>query len=239
MRSREFDAAGAVRTSFGPGARDAAAKRIALIAALALFGGLAACSSLERSRDLADPRVSGQTLALQVCSNCHGVDGHSVSPNFPNLAGQTEEYFVGQLKGFKSHNRADPAGFEYMWGISKHLTDDQIKGLAAYYAKQRPRPNEAGDPKLAAAGRDIFTKGVEDKEVPACTSCHGEAGQGNGQFPRIADQHGDYLVKQLNVFQRTDERPEGSIMKTVAHGLTPDHMAAVAAYLQSLPVTAP
>jgi cytochrome c553 len=53
-------------------------------------------------------------------------------------------------------------------------------------------------------------------------------------FPRLAGQHADYLVKQLVVFQRTDERPEGSIMKTVAHEMTPQNVTDVAAYLQSL-----
>ena len=33
--------------------------------------------------------------------------------------------------------------------------------------------------------------------------------------------HADYLVKQLSVFQRTDERTDGAIMRTVAHELTP------------------
>ena len=29
-----------------------------------------------------------------------------------------------------------------------------------------------------------------------------------GHSPRIAHQHADYIVKQLEVFQRTDQRPE-------------------------------
>jgi cytochrome c553 len=44
-----------------------------------------------------------------------------------------------------------------------------------------------------------------------------------------------YLVKQLTVFQRTDERPEGNIMKTVAHELTQENIIDVAAYLQAMP----
>jgi cytochrome c553 len=56
-------------------------------------------------------------------------------------------------------------------------------------------------------------------------------------FPRLAGQHADYLVKQLLVFQRTDERPEGSIMKTVAHELSPANIGDVAAYVQSLGAT--
>lgn len=98
---------------------------IALIVAAALE--CAGCANPERSRDLANPAVSAVTLAQQVCSNCHGLKGNSESPNFPNLAGQTETYFAAQLRGFKSHGRRDPAGFEYMWGLSRNLTEEQIE----------------------------------------------------------------------------------------------------------------
>ena len=204
-----------------------------LMAAAALSAG---CANPERSRNLADPQVSATTLAQQVCSNCHGVTGTSVSPNFPNLAGQVELYFVAQLNGFKSHRRQDPAGFEYMWGISRSLNDDQIKGLADYYAGQSPmRQAFEGDRSRLDAGKRIFEAGVADKAVPACAGCHGDKGQGLVTSPRLAGQHADYLAKQLIVFQRTDDRPEGSIMKTVAHALTRQNIDDVAAYLQALP----
>jgi cytochrome c553 len=66
-------------------------------------------------------------------------------------------------------------------------------------------------------------------------ACHGNAAQGNDTFPRLAGQHADYVVKQLTVFQRTDERPEGAIMKTIAHELSRDDIENVAAFLQALP----
>ena len=202
-------------------------------AAVALSAG---CANPERSRDLANPNVSATTLAQQVCSNCHGMTGSAVSPNFPNLAGQMAPYFVAQLNGFKSRGRHDPAGFEYMWGLSRSLTEDQIKGLAAYYAAQTldAQPLE-GDRRRLEAGKALFETGVADKGVPACSTCHGPKGEGNATFPRLAGQHADYLVKQLVVFQRTDERPEGSIMKTVAHELTGQNIQDVAGYLQALP----
>ena len=205
-----------------------------LVAAAAAIS--AGCAYPERSRNLADPAVSAVTMAQQVCSNCHGMTGSSVSPNFPNLAGQTEPYFVAQLNGFKSHGRRDPAGYEYMWGLSRSLTDDQIVGLAAFYAGQSPVVQVIeGDRSRLEAGKSIFASGVADKSVPACSTCHGPEGKGNATFPRLAGQHADYLVKQLLVFQRTDERPEGSIMKTVAHDLTPQNMQDVAGYLQAMP----
>jgi cytochrome c553 len=203
-------------------------------ATVALAG--AGCADLGRSRNTADPRVTATTLAEQVCSNCHGLTGSAVSPNFPNLAGQSEPYFIAQLSGFRSHGRRDPAGFEYMWGLSRGLTDEQIKGLAAYYAAQTPeRQPFEGDRDRLDAGKTIFDNGITTKGVPACASCHGAAAEGKATFPRLAGQHRDYLAKQLLVFQRTDERPEGSIMKTVAHELTRQDIEDVAGYLQALP----
>jgi cytochrome c553 len=194
------------------------------------------CANPERSRDLANPNVSATTLAQQVCSNCHGVNGNASSPNFPNLAGQLEPYVIAQLNAFRSHGRRDPAGFEYMWGLSRSLTDDQIKGLAAYYASQAPASQAIeGDRSRIEAGKSIFETGVADKGVPACSGCHGSQGQGNGTYPRLAGQHADYIVKQLVVFQRTEERPGGKTMKLVVHELTRQNIDDVAAYVQALP----
>src|SRR5215470_15050176 len=204
--------------------------KLAMLSALALCIAAAGCTNLPRSRALGNPDVDGKTLAEQVCSNCHGVTGTATSPNFPNLAAQQEEYVVLQLQGFHSQSRRDPAGYEYMWGISRNLTGKQIDELAAYFAAQQPRPQPVeGDPAQIAAGQPIFERGVPEKSIPPCGSCHGPEGHGNGKFPRIAGQHADYLVKQLTVFQRTDERPEGSIMKTVAHELTAENIVNVAA----------
>jgi len=203
-----------------------------------LAGGAAlstACADIERSRDLHNPKVSATTLAQQVCSNCHGQSGNATSPNFPNLAAQSEPYVTAQLNAFKSHGRRDPAGFEYMWGLSRSLSEDQIKGLAAYYAAQTPvRQPPEGDPSRNAAGKALFDSGAPAQGVPACAGCHGNLGQGLAAFPRLAGQHADYVIKQLQVFQRTDDRPEGSVMKTVAHALTPRDIADVAGYVQSL-----
>lgn len=203
---------------------------VAMLAALALAG----CANVERSRDTGNPSVAGKTLALQVCSNCHGVDGNSNSPNFPRLAAQPEPYLVTQLKSFRGHDRRDPAGFEYMWGLSRKLTDAQIDGIAAYFHDATARPNVAGSGVAAANGKAIFEHGLPDQHVPACASCHGENGEGHDQFPRLAGQHADYVRKQLVVFQRTDERPEGAVMKVVAHELAPMQITAVAEYVQGI-----
>jgi len=206
---------------------------ITVVLAAAAIG--AGCTTtLVRSRDLGNPNVPAKTLAEQVCSNCHNVDGNSINPTFPKLAEQQQEYIIGQLTMFRSHHRDDPPGFEYMWGISRSLTDAQIKGLAKYFSSQKSVPLAPGNPKLAAIGKQIFHDGLPAKGVPPCASCHGDHGQGNGLFPRIAYQHADYVIKQLNVFQRTNERPDGVVMKTITHSLDHKNMEAVAAYLRGM-----
>ena len=210
-------------------------KKVSITLALILAAIGAGCSTTgERSRNLADPSVSGKTLAQQVCSNCHNIDGNSVNPNFPKLSGQQKEYFASQLQEFKSHDRLDPAGFEYMWGLSRSLSDKQIDELAGYFAQQKNIADKPGNAAREAAGKVVFDQGVPAKNIPPCMVCHGPEATGNATFPRLAGQHADYIVKQLMVFQRTDERPKGAVMKNIAHDLTPDNIENVAAYLSTL-----
>lgn len=200
----------------------------------------AGCNTTGSSRNLADPAVPGKVLAQQVCSNCHGIDGNSINPTFPKLAGQQPEYIVSELKEFKSHDRSDPAGYQYMWGISRSLTDKQITELAAYFSSQKNKPDKSDNARLIAEGRDIFMHGIPDGHTPACATCHGAEGTGggNGVFPRIAGQHADYIAKQLRVFKDTNQRPDGTLMKVITNGIpksiTPEQIKAVSVYLSTI-----
>jgi len=64
------------------------------------------------------------------CAACHGADGISKAPNYPNLKGQKAAYVEKQLKAFKSGTRKDPT----MNAMAKPLSDADIANLAAYYA---------------------------------------------------------------------------------------------------------
>jgi cytochrome c553 len=204
---------------------------LVLVATIVLSVG---CSNIERSRNLANPQTPAAATAQQVCSNCHGMDGNSVSPNFPRLAGQPKGYLVAQLENFRSHRRSDPAGYEYMWGLTRSLTDGQIDGLADYFSVQTAQRNTAVDAALLPLGKQIFEQGVPANATPPCIACHGPRGQGLASFPRLAYQHFDYLVKQLHVFQETEGRP-GTPMKQVTHQMSGDEINAVSAYLQAFP----
>lgn len=174
----------------------------------------------------------GARLAAQLCAACHGVHGHSESPMFPRLNAQTPEYVVAQLKGFREHARGETDARSYMWAIASQLDDATILSLADYFSQQEAIPGAAGDAALLASGQEIFEHGVPDKGVPACASCHGAQAQGAGAFPRLAGQHQEYLLRQIEVF-KNGTRGNAPVMSAVAHTLNADQAKAVAAYLQS------
>lgn len=65
-----------------------------------------------------------------LCAGCHGPNGISQAPMYPNLAGQQEEYLVKATIAYKDGTRNDPT----MKAILDQLTDADIQNLAAYYA---------------------------------------------------------------------------------------------------------
>ena len=64
------------------------------------------------------------------CVACHGADGISAIPMYPNLKGQHAQYLSKQLKDFKSGARKDPV----MSPMAAPLSDQDIEDLSAYYA---------------------------------------------------------------------------------------------------------
>lgn len=192
----------------------------------------AAVALLASAADTALAQQDAKTLANGVCSACHGPSGHSISPVFPNLAGQQSAYIVLQLDAFRAHERGDPNARAYMWGMASQLADDTIKGLADYYASQKPAPGIAGDPKLIAEGKKIYTDGISQQNVPACASCHGQNAEGAGAFPRLGGQHADYLIAQLEGF-KSGTRANAPIMTNVVKTMSPEELRAAATYAAS------
>jgi cytochrome c553 len=193
------------------------------VACLLLAGGVA---------QAADNKVGEPELVRQECSGCHGARGISVSPMFPNLAGQTVQYLEAQLKAFRDHSRADPHAQAFMWGMAAQLGDDKIKEIAEYFSEQPPAPGGPAEPAEIAAGKMIFEEGIAKQDVPACMACHGDKGQGNEVFPRLAGQRRDYLERQLEAF--ASGLRQNDIMHANASHLTALQISQVAAFLSSL-----
>ena len=72
--------------------------------------------------------------AAQTCVACHGADGIGILPEYPNLAGQHDDYIENSLRGYRGGQRKNAV----MAGMAAALSDQDIQELAAYYSSQRP-----------------------------------------------------------------------------------------------------
>lgn len=84
---------------------------------------------LSASISMAGDVAAGKAKAAS-CAGCHGANGVSANPLWPNLAGQKDAYLAKQLKAFRDGSRTDPT----MSAMAKPLSDADIDNLAAYYS---------------------------------------------------------------------------------------------------------
>jgi len=69
---------------------------------------------------------------VTTCAACHGVDGKSTQPIYPNLAGQYANYLEQALKEYRAGARKNPI----MGAQAVSLSDADIRELSAYFAAQ-------------------------------------------------------------------------------------------------------
>jgi cytochrome c553 len=186
-----------------------------------------------RAQDTGSTASETVRRAVHLCDACHGGDGRSKEPVNPALAGQMPQYLQQQLKDFRLQSRSEANLSAYMWGVSALLDDATIQGLAEYYAARTPKPGQAGNPRLVAAGKRIYEQGIPARAVKACADCHGVAAEGEAGFPRLAGQHALYLARQLKLFKSSPLRRHGVLMKAESKSMSDAEIRAVAAFLQT------
>ena len=177
--------------------------------------------------------AAGQTKSV-TCAACHGVDGNSVTPTWPSLAGQSEAYIVRQLQAFRDQQRSDVG----MQQFASTLSDQDMHDIGAYFAAQTLQPKGA-DPQFVSLGEDIYRGGIPERGIAACIACHGPQGHGNpmAAFPRINGQHSAYLAKTLQEYAagtRRSDADKNQMMRNVAELLLEDEINALASYVQGL-----
>lgn len=203
-------------------------KRNALMIALMAVGTWGAASTaLAQEADVA----RGKALVEQVCVACHGVDGNSVVPTFPKVAGMHYEYTLKQLQEFRSGKRVSPV----MQPLVADLTEQNMRDVAAYFATQKATEAPVTDEAVLAAGQHLFDHGNHETGVPACAGCHGTEGLGNARFPRLSGQHPDYVLDQMKQFAAGQRSNDKRMMQTIASRLTEEEIHAVAQYIASMP----
>jgi cytochrome c553 len=90
---------------------------------------LGACSSVLAASG--DPEVGRKKSAP--CAACHGANGISATPDFPNLAGQHADYLQSALTHYKNGKRKNPI----MQAQVANLSPKDILDLSAFFARQK------------------------------------------------------------------------------------------------------
>jgi cytochrome c553 len=167
---------------------------------------------------------------LPACVSCHGAGGNSTIAVNPKLSGQHQGYLYKQLVNFTTADRNQPVMTTY----AKMLSDEEKHNVSAWLATQAAKPGAAKNKDTIELGKKIYRGGIAEKSVPACASCHGAGGGGIPvQYPRIAGQHQDYTVAQLNLF-KAKGRKNSAEMTTIAMRMSDEEMKAVADYVAGL-----
>jgi len=171
---------------------------------------------------------AGKTAAA-MCAGCHGNNGLSVNPAWPNLAGQNAGFMENAIKAFKSGERKN----DLMSPMAAALSDADVRNVAAYFAKTSCKviggdkaKADVGKAKAAAAG---------------CAACHSSGGlrspgkdgiSASQAWPNLAGQSADYLASSLTAFQ--DGSRTHAVMSSVAKTLSASDIENLAAYYASV-----
>jgi len=122
---------------------------------------------------LADSLIEGSADAGEAksltCRACHGVDGNSVNPVWPSLAGQHATYIFEELQEFKRGDRTDPL----MLGQAMMLTEEDMSNLAVYYSELETAIKVVADSATIDRGENLYRGGSRENNTPACIACHG------------------------------------------------------------------
>jgi cytochrome c553 len=217
-----------------------------LILNILLTAGLAAMTTLAPAQST--PAASAATATvrntmaqrMQACVMCHGKEGRATNAGyFPRIAGKPEGYLFNQLKNFRDGRRHNQA----MNHLTQFMSDDYLRDIARYFSAldvPYPLPLEHGlSAQQQQTAEQLVFKGVPERQIPACASCHGSSMAGRlPAMPGLLTLPADYLIGQLGAWRtglRAASAPD--CMADVAKRLTHEEVWVVARWLsaQSLP----
>ena len=164
-------------------------------------------------------------VKAQACVACHGADGNSPIPSFPSIAGQPRQFIEMSLIMFREGRRINEA----MKPLVDKLSNADVRDLAQFFASQKMAPpTRQGAPDVVARGKAIT-------EASNCLQCHAATLTGQQHIPRLAGQHREYLLTQLQGFKAGTRADFDGTMTSAAQVLAVQDLDLLADYLSTLP----
>ena len=196
--------------------------------------GLALATLQAQAESLVDGSADAGKARAITCTACHGPEGNSISPMWPNIAGQNAKYLVAQLKAFKTGARSDPL----MTSQAAMLSEEDMNNLAVYFESLPAAAQAVADPGKLPRATALYRGGNAEEGAAACIACHGPTGRGNpaAAYPALNGQHAVYTAKQLQDYASGARRSDDPvhIMRDIAERLSNEDIQAVASYMQGL-----
>jgi cytochrome c553 len=218
----------------------------ALVLPAGLIAGLVAAMVASPASAQGAPQKATASIEQRVaaCIACHGRQGSSGNAAYyPRLSGKPEGYLFDQLQSFRDGRRFHGD----MVYLVRHMTDDNLRDMARYFARldlpyPAVSPNTDADAAMLAQGRRLAQEGDAARGIPACVSCHGDALMGvSPGIPPLLGLPRLYIASQLGAWLTGERRaPAPDCMSDVGRRLDAADINAVAAWLaiQSVPAHA-
>ncbi|MEP7243761.1 MAG: c-type cytochrome [Gammaproteobacteria bacterium] len=173
-------------------------------------------------------KANGAKL-YETCAACHGNSGEGVSDGtVPVIGGQSAAVIAKQIVDFRAGTRREPR-MEHFTDVHHLAYSQHIADVSAYVATLTPAVTQRKfSTEVIGRGSLLFAR--------SCERCHGTAGEGNEDelTPRMASQHFEYLVRQLDR-SATEWRPAmPEKHATLVSRVSRDDLTAIATYLSSV-----
>ena len=176
---------------------------------------------------------------VRACTACHGKEGVATNQGyFPRIAGKPAAYLYNQLRHFREVRRQNPA----MRHLLAHMSDAYLMDMAQYFSALElpyppPEPTTV-TPRLLARGEQLVRQGDKQRDIPACTACHGAAMTGRlPATPGLLGLPRDYVVAQIGAWRTGSRHADApDCMAHVARRLSQDDIHAVSQWLAAQPV---
>lgn len=186
------------------------------------------------------PRVEdAMKERVRACTACHGKEGVATNQGyFPRIAGKPAAYLYNQLRHFREGRRQNPA----MRHLLSHMSDAYLMDMAQYFsalALPYPPPEPTTiPPRLLSRGEQLVRQGYKQRDIPACTACHGAAMTGRlPSTPGLLGLPRDYVVAQIGAWRTGSRHADApDCMAHVARRLSQDDIHAVSQWLAAQPV---
>jgi len=88
-------------------------------------------TQLPKAPDVRIPLTTEQWA--EKCDRCHGINGNSIDPLVPSIAGQRRDYLIKALNDYKAHVRVN----KMMFAMSEPLTEKEIENIAKHYSSKQ------------------------------------------------------------------------------------------------------